>query len=164
MTNKFKFAAGMVTVFLLSACTANLAIYDSNQKEIKGVPFNAPVAYVIEGNLVKLKKGGKCDPKPFVKFESLPLGKQYFAQVKTGIFADSEFSISFGDKGGLKQITLNSDANFPKTLDSITKFVSEALPTLADSTITYLEKEPALPTCDTGEKITKMTLFSEWLP
>ena len=170
---KWKVQALLAIVVLVSGCTAELQVFDDEENTIDGVPFRAPVLYVMQGDYTKHKKlGSNCEHNPFTKFVSLPLGEQYFLTADPGPLSGSEFSVTFTNNGLLKHISLNSESTFSETLDSITKLVSEGFPILGVDARPSGQAEPAAiagvtngakPACDTGEKTSSMTLLEHWL-
>lgn len=162
---------------LVSGCAAKLEIFEAGtQKEDsraetihlkKGVPFRIPAPYVIEGCLTKLKTGGECDAFPFLRVESLPSEKLYYASVDPGMFANAEFSLSLDDRGNLNQVSVNSEPVLSETLDSVTNAIVELKKlTKAERT----ENGEALdggdtktpPPCDTGEIVYEITALNKW--
>ncbi len=150
---------------LCGGCTADLMVYDNAGALAKGVPFRTAEVYVAEGYLTAHSTGGTCNEKTrYQKFVSLPLGDQYFAHIETGEWTGSEFSISYNDNGGLKEVSLNSEPKFADNLGAITDFVSKAVPALvptpaAGTAETALRDDRA---CDRGESLQILTKLSEW--
>ena len=170
---KWKAQTLIAIVVLLSGCTAELQVFDSEEKTIEGVPFRTPVVYVMQGNYERHKKVGRnCMHNPFIEFISLPLGEQYFLSADPGPLSGSEFSVTFTDSGLLKHVSLNSESTFSETLDSITKLVSEGFPILgvdarppgqAETAGIPAATNGAKPACDTGKRASSMTLLDHWL-
>jgi hypothetical protein len=158
----------LVTSMLLTACAADLGVYDSNEKKVPGVPVNTPIVYVISGDFTAFKKKNtKCQQVAAPpSFQSLPVGDRYFIDPEPGFFYDAEFKVDFSDNGSLKSVVLNSETNLPKTIDAITNLLEKGLPAVgfapavADTADVRRGDQPA---CDTGLKVTKIERLQDYI-
>ena len=132
----YKLLSVALMAAFLSACTASLIVKKSNtngnESEVHGIPFRVPTPYVFSGKYTKHSKFGEnCTPTPFYEVLALPLGDLYYANVKTGELAGSEFTIEFTEQGTLKRISLNSDTTVDDVASGVASLVGAALPFLS---------------------------------
>ena len=160
----YKLLSVALIATFLPACTARLIVKDKDGNETHGVPFRAPVMYVFSGEFTKHSEGENCAPTPFSDTHALPLGDLYYATVKTGELAGSEFTIEFTEQGTLKKISLNSDTTVDDVTSGIAVLLDKASPLLAPTPTSSeaLEKNLILP-CDTGKEIKRVEAFEDFM-
>ena len=172
----------VLMMMFLSACTANLKVKKGNtngsESEVHGIPFRVPTPYVFSGKYTKHSKFGEnCTHTPFYEVLALPLGDLYYANVKTGELAGSEFTIEFTEQGTLKKISLNSDTTVDDVASGVASLVGAALPFLSPvpTPPAALDSEEGekfqdngtppspLPSCDTGKVVHCVETFEAFM-
>lgn len=131
-----------LSIAILSGCTADLVVFDGVQdasgewapgNELPGIPVALPQIYVLDRVFTADSNGRPNCNRTFAPplFQTVPRDLVYVG-VRTGIFADSEFTIHLTENGIIQEISLNSNSNLPETLDSTAGLVSAvgALPIL----------------------------------
>ena len=105
------------SAFLLGAtllgCSASLRTVPVKDPAVfHGIRVRALETYVVR----KQTTTEKCQPRIIESIAHLPLGRAYDVGFNGGRLADNQFSVSFGDNGMLKQVTLNSDPQLDESL------------------------------------------------
>ena len=108
------------SIFLLGAvllgCSATLrTVPVTDPAEFHGIRVRALETYVVKKQYLT----EKCKPQTIESIAHLPLGRAYDVNFSGGRFADNQFSVSFGDNGMLKQVTLNSDPQVDESLAAV---------------------------------------------
>lgn len=147
----------------LSGCASTLEIYDDKAATVKGVPFRTPEVYIKTGMHDRHSEGGECVKTAFVEPVALPLGRQYYAQVKPAELAKTGFSMKFTEKGLLSEISLNTEPNadaISAIADALTSLLPFAgiVPKTTDGQGTRVTGKA----CDAGEVDVKFVPFDEW--
>ena len=149
-------------IFVLCGCTGSLVVTDEKGTPLAGVPVASNEVWVEEGLYTKLAKGGDCDARtPFTKVVTLGTGPKIYVKPEGSLLAKTSFSMKLNSDGSLTQIDFNTDSNLPDTLNATTSLL-KALPSLGVG----LARAPTSsdkPACDSGEQVTKLTRFNEWL-
>lgn len=144
----------ILSIVLLSACSAKLKVYDANGSEVSGVPFRVSELFQKKGMRIAHTKGGDCMPVPFIEILSLSTGAKYFINVDTAELAESEFIVKLNDNGGLTEASLNSKPAAAEQIgavnDLLQTLVSAASPVPGVSQLAQ-PVEGALKACDAGE-------------
>ena len=138
---------------LLSGCSGQLKVFDSDQKEVAGLPFRAVEVYRKEGIRTAHNKGGNCTPIQFSHLVSLPTGAQYFVNASSAELAKTEFTIKYTEAGTLSEVTLNSEPAAAEPIKAVNELAKTLLPVAglaAASPVVAAAGAPA-PACDTGE-------------
>ena len=98
---------------VLFGCSATLqTVPVTDPAQFNGIRVCALEAYVVKKQYVT----EKCSPQIIESIAHLPLGRAYDVNFRGGWLADNQFSVSFGDNGMLKQVTLNSDPQLDESL------------------------------------------------
>ena len=117
---------GLLCMILL-ACSATLeTVAVTNPAEFRGIRVHALESYVVEKRVVT----EKCKPRTIESIEHLPLGRAYDVNFRGGWLAKNEFSVSFGDHGVLKQVTLNSDPQVDEVLTGAARLTEKTAATV----------------------------------
>jgi hypothetical protein len=122
--------ATVVGAIVLSGCASSLEIKDQSKTLVPGVPFRTAQVYIKSGLYEKHTKGLACDPSSFVEEVSLPTGALYYANVKPAQFAKTGFALKVNDKGGLSEITLNTEPSAVEAAKNVADLVGAVLPVL----------------------------------
>jgi hypothetical protein len=100
---------------VLFGCSASLrTVAVTDPAVFHGIRVRALETYVVKKQYVT----EKCPPQTLESIAHLPLGRAYDVSFSGGRLADNQFSVSFGDNGMLKQVTLNSDPQLDESLAS----------------------------------------------
>ena len=106
-------------LMLVSAagCASRLVVYSAHDhpNEVRGIRVNAPVSYLIRKEI----KTEKCPLRVEEEIIHLPVGEAYDVNFAPGFFAKNEFTVSFGDNGNLKQVSLNSTPQGAETIKAL---------------------------------------------
>jgi hypothetical protein len=98
---------------VLFGCSATLRTVPVTDPAVfHGVRVRALETYVVKKQYVT----ERCQPQTIESIAHLPLGRAYDVSFSGGRLADNQFSVSFGDNGMLKQVTLNSDPQLDESL------------------------------------------------
>ena len=101
------------TLGVLFGCSATLQTVPVTDPAVfHGIRVRALETYVVRKQSVT----EKCKPQTLESIVHLPLGRAYDVNFSGGWFADNQFSVSFGENGMLKQVTLNSDPQLDESL------------------------------------------------
>ena len=136
-----KIAIVFAVVITMSGCASSLTTFDSNGKKSKGIPIAKPVLVKIvsEKKYQKVSKetngaivfyGNDCPSVTNSEYKMLPLGEVYYVGFKPNMFGKGEFNVEFMDSGGLKIISLNSEAS--AGIDAVKGILETMLPFVAD--------------------------------
>ena len=97
----------------LLGCSATLSTVPVTDPAVfHGIRVRALETYVVKKQYVT----EKCQPQTIESIAHLPLGRAYDVNFSGGWLAANQFSVSFGDNGMLKQVTLNSDPQLDESL------------------------------------------------
>lgn len=100
----------------LIGCSATLqTVAVTDPAVFHGIRVRALETYVVKKQYVT----AKCQPQTVESIAHLPVGRAYDVSFSGGLFADNQFSVSFGDNGMLKQVTLNSDPQLDESLAAV---------------------------------------------
>ena len=98
---------------VLFGCSATLrTVAVTDPAVFHGIRVRALETYVVKKQYIT----EKCQPRTLESIAHLPLGRAYDVNFSGGVFADNQFSVSFGENGMLKQVTLNSDPQLDESL------------------------------------------------
>ena len=101
----------------VTGCASRLVVYSAHDhpNEIRGIRVHAAVSYVIKKEILT----ERCPPRTEEEIVHLPVGEAYDITFVPGFFAKNEFSVSFGDQGVLKQVSLNSTPQGAETIKAL---------------------------------------------
>ena len=164
----YKLLSVALMIAFLSGCTASLTVKKDNGNEnrgdVHGPPFRVPAVYVFSGVLTKHSTGAECDQTtPFYETHVLPSSELYYANVKTGALAKSEFAIELTDQGTLKRISLNSDTTVDDVASGTAKLLSTAIPLIPSSKSTKKVTSKGKLACNTGKVLKRARLFEKFV-
>ncbi len=148
----FAIVVGAIT---LSGCASSLEIKDQTKTLVPGVPFRTAQIYVKSGVYGKHTKGLICDPSPFVEEVSLPTGALYYANVRPAQFAKTGFVLKVNEKGGLAEITLNTEPSAVEAAKNVADLVGAVLPVLGVAAAAIAGGTNVA--CDTGPNPSSIT-------
>lgn len=111
-----KIYSSIILAVLISGCSSKLTTFDSDGKEMVGVPIGKPV--LVEFNTTTVFKPvvghenfkNYCTDVNNSEAKFLPLGETYYIGFDPASFGKGEFKLEFSDSGNIKVISLNSDA------------------------------------------------------
>ena len=167
----YKLLSVALMATFLSSCTASLIVKDKKDRDergndvVPGVPFRVPTVYIFSGVLTKHSQGVECDIEtPFYETHVLPGSELYYANVKTGGLAKSEFAIELTDQGTLKKISLNSDTTVDDVASGVASLLDKAGPLLVPPpTPSEITKSAKPPSCDTGKVVHCVETFKDFM-
>jgi len=98
-------------------CATKLVVHrvDPDSDEVSGIRVLSPVSYVVTRKIVT----ENCRERTEDEIVHLPAGEPYEINFDPGLFAKSEFSVSFSDNGVLKQVALNSTPQATETIKAL---------------------------------------------
>ena len=111
------FAFCAVAMSLMSGCASHLKVHNADQtREVAGVPVLTPTLVKITETVRYIalpgaeKYNGLCTEQTTSRYAVMPLGERIYVNFDAAAFGKGEFKLEFNDAGGLRVVSLNSDA------------------------------------------------------
>lgn len=120
---------------LSGGCASSLKTFDAEGKAVVGVPVRSPALVKITSETKYEAAPGSesfkayCTTEISSEYKFLPLGELNFITFDPAPLGKGEFRLEFNDAGGLKVVSLNSDAT--AGVEQISGLLTAALPYLA---------------------------------
>jgi hypothetical protein len=107
----------------MTGCASRLVVYSAKDSPnvVKGIRVHTPVSYLVTKEITT----EKCPLRIEDSIIHLPVGEPYDITFEPSFFAKNEFSVSFGDNGVLKQVSLNSTPQVAETIKALAELTEK---------------------------------------